>query len=273
MTTPNHPENGFPDLTLQDRSETPVEPMLDFPSAVHGVRPVVWREGDHVLAPWDSDFLYAGLIQQIKEDQAHIKFGNGEECWVLVTQVQPLVITRGQMVRCRREPDFLYVPAEILDVSGEQIEVLFADGFQWTSTAALLVPNKVMSSAGGPPQAISPLDFARSLRPGARVWAARAGTSLFCGTVTKLNDQDEAFVKFDDGNAGWVKLRQILPLILMVGARVTARRNMGHQWYSGTITQLKDGRVFILFDDGKKESTTPAALVVPFGTYHRWVFR
>jgi hypothetical protein len=269
MPAPNSPFEGIPDLTLPERSDPPPPPPSPFqPMAMPPketplpVSADAWKVGDNVLAPWEPEFLYAGVIQQIEQGQAHIAFGDGDEGWVFLSQLRPVDLRPGQKVLCRRKPGRLHVPAHLRAVSGERIQVEFTDGVDWMTTASLRIPTEADGPGAVVTRAESHQAFFRDLRPGVRVWAAWTSTALFAGTVTELNDRQEAHIQFDDGDAGWVKIAQLLPLDLFVGMYVFARRKMGSQYFPGTITQLDNPKICIVYEDGGSEWTTPAALVL-----------
>jgi hypothetical protein len=99
-----------------------------------------WQQGDRVLAPWEPDFLYVGKIAQINGNQALIAFDDGDAGWVLLDQIRPLVVKEGQKVLSRRKLGPQFFPAEILEVRGEAVHVMFQDNQrdEWTRVAALL---------------------------------------------------------------------------------------------------------------------------------------
>jgi hypothetical protein len=265
MSRPNNPYDDFPDLSLPDRADppqSPLQPLSVVPKEISQARSTGWREGDRVLAPWEAHFLYFGVIEQIENGQAHIAFGDGDAGWVFVEQIRPISLSPGQQVFCRPQPGHLHLPAEILDVAGERVHVSFENGDDWTSLSALRIPTNPAGPDAVVTRAASHLAFAKNLMPGTRVWAHWGAGALFVGTVRAANAQ-EAHIQFDDGDAGWVKLDQLLPLMLVEGMRVLGRWKMGMHYFPGTISEIKNGRVFIRYDDGDKEWTTTAALMIP----------
>src|SRR5262249_42441072 len=98
--------------------------------------------------------------------------------------------------------------------------------------------------------------------PGERVWAPWNAGMLYVGTVDDVRDR-EVHIRFDDGDCGWVNLEQILPLQIPVGLRLLGRWRMGTAYYPGTVDQVDGERIHILYDDGDKEWTKPAALALP----------
>lgn len=104
--------------------------------------------------------------------------------------------------------------------------------------------------------------FIASLTPGTRVWAHWEPTKLFAGTVEEIQS-NEVCVQFDDGDKTWVMSDQVMPLLLEEGMQVMARWQMEHAFFPGTITRVDGERIYIEYDDGDEEWTTPAALGIP----------
>lgn len=259
------PDMRIPDMTIPESSaRTPdvYRPVSSSPRSS-------WREGDRVLAPWEPQFLYAGKIVQIKDNEAMIEFDDGDAGWVFLDQIRTLAVERGQKVLSRRKMGPHFYPGEILEVHGESVRVGFADGHddEWTSIAALRIPCQARGPAAAPTRVASHMAFFDNLQPGDRVWAPWKSNSLFAGTVDEIVGK-EVHIHYDDGNRGWVQLDQLLPLEIPLGLRVMARWKMGAIRYPGTITRVDGERIFIEYDDGDREWTQPAALLVrcePFG--------
>ena len=224
-----------------------------------------WREGDRVLAPWEAHFLYFGVIEQIEEGQARIAFGDGDEGWVFVNQIRPVALTPGQKVFCRPQPGHPHWPAEIVEIAGERIRIAFENAENWVDLAALRIPTEPAGPDAVPIKTVSHLTFTKNLQPGTRVWAHWMSGALFVGTVLEANKR-EGHIQFDDGDAGWVKLELLFPLILVPDMRIMGRRKMGMSWYPGTITEIAEKAIYIRYDDGKTEWTTTAALMLPMAS-------
>jgi hypothetical protein len=255
------PPDDFPDLTIPektDKLQEPPRPLSRSPCRAS------WREGDRVLAPWEPHFLYFGVIDQIRDNQAHIAFGDGDSGWVLLEQIRPLMVETGQQVLSRRQMGCYHFPAKIIEVRGEHVCVHFEDSGQdeWTTVAALRIPCQPIGSSAIPTQVASHFAFAENLKPADRVWAPWQNGVLFAGTVDKLQGQ-EAHIHFDDGDAGWVQREQVLPLEIPIGLPVLGRWKMGGQYYPGTVADLQGQRIRIHYDDGDYEWTKPAALALP----------
>jgi hypothetical protein len=248
----------FPDLTIPERSDVPPPP------AQPAARPTAaaCRPGDRVLAPWEPDCLYAGRVAEVSGDQAMIQFDDGDAGWVPLSRVRPLAVPVRQKVFSRRRMGHVFFPGEVAAVDGDRVRVVFADGQEeWTTVAALRIPCQPGPGAQ-PVKVASHQAFQGSLSEGARVWAPWQGGVLYAGTVDRLRGE-EAHIRFDDGDAGWVLRAQLLPLDIPVGARLLVRRRMGAQVYPGTVIAVQGERVHIQYEDGSQEWTGPAALCIP----------
>jgi hypothetical protein len=205
-----------------------------------------------------------GRVTEIKGNQALIEFEDGDAGWVLMDSIRPLAVQRGQKVLSRRQMGPQFYPGEIREVRGDEVLIVFADGQgeEWTRIAALRIPCQVLGPGADPVRLGSPQQPAPMVRPGDRVWAPWDSGTLFVGTVDQVQG-DEAHIHFDDGNCGWVQLNQLARLQIPIGLRVLGRWKMGGQFYSGIVTKVQVERIFIQYDDGDREWTTPAALAVP----------
>jgi hypothetical protein len=156
-----------------------------------------------------------------------------------------------------------FFPGEISEVDGERVHVEFDDGKEeQTTVAALRIPCQPMGRGAEQVSATSHLAFLERLGEGDRVWALWNNTALFPGTVDRRRGR-EFHVHFDDGDQAWVALEHLLPLELMVGMFVMARRRTGPRFLPGIITDTEGDRVHIRLDDGGEEWTTAAALALP----------
>jgi hypothetical protein len=255
----------FPDFSLPERTDKPWEYIHREPRPS---RPA-WRQGDRVLAPWEPNFLYAGRVVEIRDNQALIEFDDGDAGWVLLELLRPLAVPTGQKVLCRRRMGASFFAAEIRQLRGDEVCVVFDEGpdEMWTSVAALRIPCQPAGPGAAPTRIASHLAFLKHLQPGDRVWAPWNIGSLFAGTVDRIEDT-EVHVHFDDGDRGWVQLEQLAPLDIPIGLRVLGRWRMGAQFFPGIVTELKGDKIHIQYDDGDREWTRPAALMVlcqPFG--------
>jgi hypothetical protein len=255
---PDWPEN-FPDLTIPERTDVPADPARPlFPSDQ-----VTWKVGDRVLAPWEPQFLYVGRISRLDGGKALIEFEDGDAGWVQLDQIRQLAIVRGAKVFSRRRMGPTFEPAEVLEVNGDSIHVGFHDGSsEWTRIAALRIPCEARGPVATPTKVASHLAFLKKLKSGDRVWAPWDRSALFAGTVEEIGD-NEAHIHFDDGDQGWVLLNQLIPLQLNPGVPVLVRRKVGSQFQVGKVIRMDGERIYLRYDDGNEEWTSPISVVIP----------
>ncbi len=221
-----------------------------------------WKVGDPVFAPWEPTFLYAGTIQEIAGSEAHVAFEDGDKGWVLLDDLQPQEVWPGLEVLSRRKMGHLFSPGVLEEVRGKSVRIAFGPGDEeWTTVAALRL-RRQHAGAGAQPTAIaSDLAFLKDLRVGDRVLAPWEALFLYAGTVEQVQGS-EACIRFDDGDRGWVQLRQLRPLEVRPGLRVFGRWKMGRAYYPGEVAAVEGERVRIAYDDGDREWTKVAALRV-----------
>jgi hypothetical protein len=98
------------------------------------------EEGDRVWAPWNSATLFAGTVDKIEGNDAHIHFDDGDRGWVQLQQLLPLEIFAGLRVIARWKRGSSYFPGIVTQVKGEDVYVHYDDGDkEWTKPAALAI--------------------------------------------------------------------------------------------------------------------------------------
>jgi hypothetical protein len=192
MTSPNFPDpDKIPDMSLGERSERPAPPAKPTDGDPWSLQPHVpsppqkiaadptptsWQEGDDVLAPWEPNALYPGVIKEIlrddaKGDQALIEYDDGGEGWVFLYSLCPFEFKAGQQVFVRRYRTNAYYSGAILDVSKGEVRVQYDDGSaEWTPLATLRIP----CVENGPGAVMTKLAPWQS-PPGASINAPRTG--------------------------------------------------------------------------------------------------
>lgn len=101
-----------------------------------------WDVGDRILAPWESEWLYPGVVLCIDEDVAFIKFDDGDRAIVPLEDLRAIQMSRGDTIYCRRDRALRrYYPAEILSVRDEELHVQYEDGAEdFTTISFIRVP-------------------------------------------------------------------------------------------------------------------------------------
>lgn len=208
-----------------------------------------WHVGDRVLAPWEPQFLYAGTLREVRNDEAHVAFDDGDSGWVPLAELQELHVTVDQFVLCRKEMGQLFYPATIEDVSGETVHVRFEDGdVEWTTVAAVRVIRESDGPGASPTRFTSGRAFLGRLGRGSRVLAPWENFFLYPATVLQVRD-DEVHVQFDDGDAGWVNVGQVHPLELRAGLLVSVRGS-DLTYQPGEILAVEGDRVRVQLESG-----------------------
>jgi hypothetical protein len=98
------------------------------------------------------------------------------------------------------------------------------------------------------------IPFTLSWKPGDRV-LAQWDAYFYPGRV-QLAEPTRCFVRFDDGDAGWVDSRVVLPLDVGLGSRVFGNWKGQGAYYPGVIDQCSGESIHINYDDGDHEWTT-----------------
>src|SRR5438132_1205868 len=107
-----------------------------------------------------------------------------------------------------------------------------------------------------------PLCVSRPRRQGAIMWTTGdrvlalrlPGDFWYPGIIRHIQD-DRFFIIYDDGEDGFVKAKQMLPLALEAGDRVHGRWQLGQEFYPGVIASRAGEVVTIHYDDGDEETT------------------
>ncbi len=98
------------------------------------------------------------------------------------------------------------------------------------------------------------------------------GSTWFNGAIRDFKN-GRYFIQYDDGDEEWTTAGFIQLLFkpgkpdsnanpnFQIGDRVEARWMGGATWYPGTIQDIRDGKYFILYEDGGEEWTTVDLMV------------
>jgi hypothetical protein len=274
MDAQNGPKpRHLPDMSLPDRVEPvqppsssdvspkPLVPASAIPSSSPlDARAINWHVGDRVLAPWEPVFLYVGTIVEMDETRARVEFEDGDSGWVLCEQLRPFALPLRQKLLARKPRQFFYFPAEVTEIDGDDVRVHFETGeSEWLDVADLRFPCQPIGPAAETVRAASQaIQF--DAQPGDRVWAPWAVGTLFVGTVDRFNE-DRAFIRFDDGDRGWVLRSQLFPFTAGVGMQVCVRR--GNQYLPAQILEENNGGFHVEFQDGVQQWASPAAFALP----------
>jgi hypothetical protein len=276
---PSLPRN-IPDMSLPERGEKKPEPLLlpdvKLPTPVENVREIAmpshepppssssvsWTIGQQVLAPWEPNYLYVGSLSRIKGNEAFIEFDDGDAGWVPLGRVRPLELHQGQRALSRKSMGPTFHACSIARLDGDQVKVRFDDGTEeWTEIAALRIPCEPGEGAK-PTQVASHMPFYENLAVDTRVLAPWTSDVLFPGTVT-AKEPTRVHVRFDDGNAGWVQLNQILPLSIPVGAHLVFQRIKNGEFVVAQVIESDGEDLFLELKDGSRVWTSVSKVAIP----------
>ena len=112
------------------------------PTRIGSERAFVTRlqRGSRVLAPWENFFLYAATVTEVRDDEVHVQFDDGDAGWVDLAKVHPLQIPLGLTVSVRGSGR-RYEVAEVVLVEGERVEVSLESGAtRVVPVAAIRIP-------------------------------------------------------------------------------------------------------------------------------------
>jgi hypothetical protein len=218
-----------------------------------------FNDGDRVLAPWEPDWFYPGVIRSLQGPKAFIQFDDGDSGEVPASELRGLAINTGDRVQSRwNQGPKAYLPATVTAVLGEKLQLLYDDGrTEWTTISFVRVPRSANQMA---PWGTS------TFREGDRVLAPWEPSWFYPGILRTI-DGDTAFIKFDDGDRALVPMADLMPLQLEAGARVFARWNQGPKTYApATLVAINGEIIDIRYDDGRAERTTVSFIRIPRGT-------
>jgi hypothetical protein len=114
------------------------------------------RKGDRVWAPWIASVLFVGVVDAIKNDEAHIHFDDGDQGWVQLNQLLPFEPTVGMGVLGNWKMAGQYFPGAIARIDGTRILIRYDDGdVEWTTPRALALPVQPSGPDARPTKVVS----------------------------------------------------------------------------------------------------------------------
>jgi hypothetical protein len=96
--------------------------------------------GQRVLAPWGRAWLYPARIDEIREDEVHVVFedGNyGRQAWVPAADLRPMDIGLGSRISCRWLRGWIFYNGVIAQQEGERIFIHYDDGDREWNTISM----------------------------------------------------------------------------------------------------------------------------------------
>lgn len=94
-------------------------------------------EGARVLANWPADGLwYPGKVVAVVDADVKVSFDDGDVLVVRKSQVRSLDWTRGSRLQCNWKNQGKYYPGIVQSMQGEEIELLYDDGYRELMTVS-----------------------------------------------------------------------------------------------------------------------------------------
>ncbi len=169
-----------------------------------------WRVGDRVLAKSADSYFYPGQVRDIQGDGCMIVFDHGDALWVHYAHVLPADIKVGSRVFCRAEEGDHFLPGTVNQQKGETLLVRYDHGDEEWTSVSMVRVQRP----------IAPIDLNAATGP----LNSPVKQSLDLGAPVK--------------DSNW-----------RIGDRILARW-LDFYWYPGTILNMGERGVHILFDDG-----------------------
>ncbi len=114
------------------------------------------RKGDRVWAPWMASVLFVGVVDAIKDDEAHIHFADGDQGWVQLNQLLPFEPAIGMGVLGNWKMAGQFFPGVIARIDGPRIQIRYDDGdVEWTTSRALALPVQPSGPDARPTRVVS----------------------------------------------------------------------------------------------------------------------
>ncbi len=96
-----------------------------------------WRAGSRVLAHWEAEWMYPGVIESIDGGVAVIHFDDGDETERALDDLAPIEVEAGDRVYARRlQGPKVYYGADVLAADGEALRLRFDDGVEERTTVS-----------------------------------------------------------------------------------------------------------------------------------------
>jgi DUF971 family protein len=179
-----------------------------------------WRVGDRVLAKWQDSYFYPGVVRDVQGEGCLIVYDDGDNSWAHCAHVLPADIDIGSRVFCKIKGSPNFAPAVVKQKKGETLLVRYDHGEEEWTSVSMV----------------------RVQRPIANVNLNEMANSMGMPTKQSL-DLGEA-VK----DSNW-----------RVGDRVLARW-LDFYWYPGTILNMGERGIHILYDDGDQRVVQDIAI-------------
>jgi hypothetical protein len=212
-----------------------------------------WQTGDRVFAAWHDLFWYSGTVLELRGDQVHVVFDQGNQALVVPERVRGLDLEAGDRVfgRYKGGPDFF--PGQVSTRRGEVVHVEYDDGDEETTLIRLL---RLERDEWLPPSE------AANVHQGDRVLGCWFDGHWYPGIVLDLQGK-RMHVIFDDGDQALLTADKLRVLDIKAGDRVFCRRKGGPAYFPGVVANKKGEVIQVQYDDGDEETTSLRLIRLP----------
>lgn len=94
--------------------------------------------GDRVLAQWEEEWWYPGVIVASNGAGVVVQFDDGDRATLANDQARPLSYSVGNRVYCRWKGGAAYYPGVVSAVIGSAVAIEYDDGDQETTTLSMV---------------------------------------------------------------------------------------------------------------------------------------
>lgn len=103
-----------------------------------------WKEGDRVIASGRDDYWFPATVMALDGERTFVSFLDGRHGWLKPEEIRPLRIAAGMSVQCRRAAAPDYLPAIVVEIRGNIVQVKYEDEIVEPTLLGLLrIPDKV----------------------------------------------------------------------------------------------------------------------------------
>ena len=230
-----------------------------------------FKVGQEVECRWQrSSVWFPAKTIQAELDRVEVEFDNGSHEWIDVDYVREVeagqakrtalpgmdALTVGDKLEFEAGGYELYYPATVVERLGNRIRMQKSDGEEeWT------LPSRCRPLTPDEPEPLPPLavnDY---------VDCRWCGTSELKKGWINQREGDRLLIEYEDGEEEWTttgKCRRLAEEVdepggptLSIGDRVECRYRRSDNYYPGKVTKRRGNRIFVEYDDGAREWTTP----------------
>lgn len=203
--------------------------------------------GDRVLGRWLDLWWYPGTVLSQDKSRYLVQFDDGDRSALTELELAPLRVEVGDSVQCRPKTEvrLAYQVGTIARVAGEVIDVEYDDGDTETNTSISRI------RLWRCPVPVENFAFSE----GDRVLVRLPDGFLYPADILTIEDEAIAVQLMLGGQLN-VTPELVRELELAPAARIEGRWRGGDVFFPGRVTEQRNERVFLKYDDGDEEWTT-----------------